>query len=212
MFRPGARVFGSSLGSFAEHICVDERNVRHVPSQWTNAEACKSMLHPSSRDLTQVGAVGASGAISWGALIKVAKVKVGETVLILGASGGLGVMAIQIAKAIGAKVIAVVGDEEKARVVREIGADGVVDYRQPGWEDEVKALTDDSEGVDVVYDAIGKIENGLKCLRYRGRLVIVGFAARGGEMERIPANKILLKSATVHGYVSFISVRAFLNY
>lgn len=144
--------------------------------------------------------MGQSGAVSYGALVSVAKVKRGETVLVLGASGGLGVMAIQIAKAFGAKVIAVVGSEEKAGVVRRIGADEVVSYREEGWEERVKKLTEDGEGVDVVYDGIGAVESGIKCLKYRGRLVIVGFAAREGKMENVRANRILLKSIAVHGY------------
>lgn len=162
--------------------------MRRVPQQWSNAEAC---------------AVGASGAVSYGALVGIANVKSGETVLVLGASGGLGVMAVQIAKALGAKVIAVVGDAEKAGVMRGIGADAVVDYHDKNWEDKVRDLTPGHQGVEVVYDSIGAIESGIKCLRYRGRLVIVGFAAREGKMEHVRANRILLKSAMVHGYVSY---------
>ncbi|KAJ4373996.1 transcription elongation factor spt5 [Neocucurbitaria cava] len=109
-FKPGDKVWGGGLGSYAEQICVPEESLHHVPAQWTNAEAC---------------AVGSSGAVSYGALISVARLKAGETALILGASGGLGVMAVQIAKAVGAKVIAVVGDDEKAQMIREIGADAV---------------------------------------------------------------------------------------
>lgn len=186
-FKPGSRVFGGGLGAYAEEIWVPEEAIRHVPEQWTNAAAC---------------AVGASGAVSYGALLDVCQVKTGETVLVLGASGGLGVMAVQIAKAVGARVIAVVGDEEKAAMVRDIGADAVVYYHNKNWEDLVKKLTKDGEGVDVVYDGIGAVESGVKCLRYRGRLVIVGFAARNGDMENIRANRILLKSIAVHGYVS----------
>ncbi|KAL6702680.1 transcription elongation factor spt5 [Coniothyrium glycines] len=184
-FAPGTRVFGGALGAYAEEISVEEENVKRVPEQWTNAEAC---------------AVGASGATSYGALVSVAGLKAGETALILGASGGLGVMAVQIAKAVGARVIAVVGGAEKGEMVKRIGADAVVDYREKKWEERVRALTRDGEGVDVVYDGIGAVQSGIKCLRYRGRLVIVGFAARGGNMESIPANRILLKSAMVHGY------------
>ncbi|KAF2265293.1 zeta-crystallin [Lojkania enalia] len=184
-FRPGTRVFGSCLGSFAENICADEGTVREVPQRWTNADAC---------------AVGASGAVSWGSLVFVAHLKKGETALILGASGGLGVIAVQIAKAVGAKVIAVVGDNEKAGVVRDLGADEVVDYHEPQWENKVKQLTKDEEGVDVVFDPIGAIESGIRCLKYRGRLVIVGFAARGGKIEEVRANRMLLKSITVYGY------------
>jgi NADPH:quinone reductase-like Zn-dependent oxidoreductase len=159
--------------------------VRRFPEQWSLAEAC---------------AVGASGAVSYGALVSVAQIKSDETVLVLGASGGLGVMAIQIAKALGANVVAVVGNDEKAEVVRRIGADGVVNYHDEKWEDRVKDLTKHGDGVDVVYDAVGAVESGVKCLKYRGRLVIVGFAARGGNMEKIRANRILLKSVMVHGY------------
>jgi NADPH:quinone reductase-like Zn-dependent oxidoreductase len=183
--KPGTHVFGGGLGSYAESICVPESAVRRVPKQWTLAEAC---------------AVGASGAVSYGALVSVAQIKKGETVLVLGASGGLGVMAIQIAKAFGAKVIAVVGSEEKADVVKSVGADAVVNYQNGSWEEKVIELTQDGQGVDVVYDAIGAVESGVKCLKYRGRLVIVGFAARGGDVENVRANRILLKSVMVHGY------------
>lgn len=144
--------------------------------------------------------MGQSGAVSYGALLSVAQVKSGETVLVLGASGGLGVMAIQIAKALGARVIAVVGSEEKAGVVKSLGADEVVSYREEGWEEKVKGFTKGGEGVGVVYDGIGAVESGIKCLKYRGRLVIVGFAAREGNMENVRANRILLKSIAVHGY------------
>jgi len=183
--KPGTRVFGSALGSFAEFICANEGSVRKVPDNWTNAEAC---------------AVGASGVVSWASLVPTAKLQKGESVLILGASGGLGIIAVQVAKAIGAKVIAVVGDEEKAKLVRAYGADEAVRYDNPGWEDTVKGFTEGGEGVDAVYDAVGAVQSGIKCLKYRGRVVIVGFAGRGGNIEEIKVNRILLKSATVMGY------------
>jgi transcription elongation factor SPT5 len=91
-------------------------------------------------------------------------------------------------------------------MVRKIGADAVVDYHDGAWEEKVKDLTPRKQGAEVVYDAIGAVESGLQCLKYRGRLVIVGFAARGGKMENVRANRILLKSAMVHGYVSRTSV------
>ncbi len=122
--------------------------------------------------------------------------------LVLGASGGLGVMAVQIAKAVGARVIAVVGGEEKAGVARSSGADAVVDYRDEGWEDKVIKMSDGGEGVDVVYDGIGAAESGIRCLKYRGRLVIVGFAGRGGKVESVRTNRVLLKGIAVFGYVS----------
>lgn len=114
-------------------------------------------------------------------------------------------MAVQIAKAVGARVIAVVSgssESPKAKMLLDIGCDAVVDYHESKWEDKVKALMANGEGVDVVYDSIGAIESGIRCLRYRGRLVIVGFAARGGKIEEVRANRILLKGITVTGYVS----------
>jgi transcription elongation factor SPT5 len=87
-------------------------------------------------------------------------------------------------------------------MLKSIGADALVDYNSPNWEAQVRKLSRDGEGVDIVYDAIGAVESGIKCLRYRGKLVVVGFAARGGEMEKVAANKILLKGVSVVGYVS----------
>ncbi|CAG5179303.1 uncharacterized protein ALTATR162_LOCUS9135 [Alternaria atra] len=139
-FKPGTRVFGGGLGTYAEEICVPEHAIRRVPCQWTNAEAC---------------AVGASGAVSYGALLSVAQLEAGETVLVLGASGGLGVMAVQIAKAVGCKVIAVVGGKEKAEVVRGIGADVIVDYRDEGWENTVKKASEGGEGWMLCMMALG---------------------------------------------------------
>lgn len=170
---------------------MEEGSVKRVPGKWTNKEAC---------------AVGASGAVSYGALVAVAQVRKGETVLVLGAGGGLGVIAVQIAKALGAKVIGVVGDKEKAKVVRDLGADECMGYNLQGWEEKVKDVTKDREGVDVVFDSVGAVESSIKCLRYGGRVVIVGFAGRGGKMENIRANRILLKGASVVGYVSISQV------
>lgn len=73
-------------------------------------------------------------------------------------------------------------------------------YNLPRWEGRVKELTEGGEGVGVVYDAVGAVESGLKCLEYRGRVVIVEFAGRGGKIEEVKANRILLKAATVVGY------------
>lgn len=189
-FTPGTRVFGASLGSYADKICVGEGSISKIPEGWSNAGAC---------------AVGASGPVSFASLVSVGKVKQGETVLVLGATGGLGVVAVQIAKAYGAKVIAVVGSREKADLVRSIGADEVVSYRERNWEEKVISASPKREGVDLVYDAVGEVQSSLKCLKYGGRVVIVGFAGRDGNVEEVKMNRILLKAATVVGYVSKIA-------
>ncbi|KAK8162743.1 hypothetical protein BKA80DRAFT_295530 [Phyllosticta citrichinensis] len=184
-FRPGTRVFGFGLGSFAEEICVDELQVRPVPERWTNAEAC---------------AVGGSAAVAYGALGEgCGHVSAGQSVLVLGASGGLGVATTQVAQALGAtNVIGVAGGAEKEAVMKSLGAK-VVDYRQEKWQEKVLELTGGS-GVDVIFDPIGAVEDGLKCLKYGGRILVVGFAARGGIMEKVSMNKVLLQGASVIGY------------
>ncbi|KAF2840494.1 zeta-crystallin [Patellaria atrata CBS 101060] len=183
-FRPGTKVFGGSLGAYAEEICIDEANLRKPPSRWTCKEAC---------------AMGSSGAISWGALVSVGKLKAGEWVCVLGAAGGLGVVACQIALALGANVVAVVGGEKKAQVMKRLGVNAVVRYDDPDWEKRVMEATG-GEGVDVVYDSVGAVLSSIKCCAYRGRVIIVGFAARGGQVEEVKMNRILLKGITVVGY------------
>lgn len=95
---------------------MDEGSVSKVPDRWSNTEAC---------------AIGASRAISWASLVPAAKLRKAETVLVLGAGGGLSVIAVQIAKAVGVKVIGVVGDREKAKIVKDLGADEVVGRNLP---------------------------------------------------------------------------------
>lgn len=150
-FKPGDRVFGGGLGAYAEYIRVEDSALQKIPEIWSNDEA--SFM--------------TGGPTAYGALISTAKLKAGETVLILG-SGGLALVAIQIAKAIGAHVICVVRNRKKAELVRGLGADHSVNYHEPQWESKVRALTHDGEGVDVVYDDVGAVESGIRCLRYNG--------------------------------------------
>lgn len=185
-FERGARVYGFGRGTYAEEVWVGEEQVRRVPRGWTNGAAC---------------AVGPSAAVSYGALVQAGRLGRGESVLVLGASGGLGVAAVQVARALGAgRVIGLVGEErgEKADVVRRLGAE-VVGYRTPGWEKRVVAMTG-GEGVDVIYDSVGDVESCLRCVNRGGRIVVVGFAGRGGKMEQVRVNKILLTSSSVVGY------------
>lgn len=125
----------------------------------------------------------------------------GETILIHAAAGGLGLMAVQIAKAVGAKVIATAGSREKLNMARRYGADHCVNYRKDKWWDEVLKITR-GEGVDVVFDAVGLVDKSLKCLKHKGRILIVGFAGVEGDLEKIGTNRVLLKQAILIGYVS----------
>jgi NADPH2:quinone reductase len=130
------------------------------------------------------------------------QLKKGETVLIHAAAGGLGLMAVQIARAIGAKVIATAGSKEKLEVARRFGANECVSYDGEGeWWKTVLELTN-GEGVDVVYDSVGLVDKSLKCLKHKGRVLVIGFAGTKGDIEKIAMNRILLKQAQIIGYVS----------
>jgi NADPH2:quinone reductase len=124
--------------------------------------------------------------------------KAGETLLVLGAAGGVGLAAIQIARALGARVIACASSEDKLAVCRAEGADFTINYESEDLRERVKALTD-GRGVDVVYDAVGGAytEPAFRSLAWRGRLLVVGFAA--GEIPKLPLNLPLLKGAAVVG-------------
>jgi NADPH2:quinone reductase len=122
----------------------------------------------------------------------------GETLLVLGAAGGVGLAAIEIGKALGARVIACASSDEKLAVCREHGADAAINYATEDLRERVKALTE-GRGIDVVYDAVGGpyTEPAFRSLAWRGRLLVVGFAA--GEIPKLPLNLALLKGASVVG-------------
>jgi len=134
-----------------------------------------------------------------------------QTVLIHGAAGGLGLAAIQISKAVGARVIATAGTDEKLGICKRFGADECINYiTNNEWWKRVLELTPSKRkdgqgsgvGVDLVFDSVGLIEKSIKCTKERGRIVIVGFAGREGNMEKLAMNRILLKQVKVIGYVS----------
>ena len=126
------------------------------------------------------------------------KLKPGETVLILGAAGGVGTAAIQIAKAVGARVIAAASSDEKCALCRELGADATINYTSASLRDEIKALTG-GKGPDVVYDPVGGdlAEPAFRSIAWRGRYLVVGFAQGG--IPSLPLNLALLKGASIVG-------------
>ena len=132
------------------------------------------------------------------ALIDRAALKAGETVLVLGAAGGVGTAAIQIAKAVGARVIAAASTDAKCAVCREIGADATINYSTENIRDALKALTG-GKGPDVVYDPVGGdlAEPVYRSIGWRGRYLVVGFA--GGGIPALPLNLSLLKGAAIVG-------------
>lgn len=184
-FVPGDPVFGGGVGAYAEYIAVEPSVLRKVPTDWS---------------LEDAAGIAATAPVSFGALIRAGKLKASDTVLIHAAAGGLGVMAVQIAKAVGATVIGTVGSSEKARVAKDLGADYVINYNVQDWGTKVLDITR-GRGVDLTFDSVGLIEKSIHCSKYGARIIIIGFAGREGNLERIAANRILLKSITLRGYV-----------
>ncbi|MBL0245422.1 MAG: NADPH:quinone oxidoreductase family protein [Rhodoferax sp.] len=137
-------------------------------------------------------------ATSHHALVDRAQLKAGETVLVLGAAGGVGTSAIQIAKAMGARVIAAASTQEKCDLCKKIGADATINYTTENLRDAIKALTD-GKGPDVIYDPVGGdfAEPAFRSIAWRGRYLVVGFAS--GPIPALPLNLPLLKVASIVG-------------
>src|SRR5438067_11940639 len=183
-WRAGDRVIAfTTYGAFADEV---------------KTEAARLLPLPEGMDFV----TGAAFLLTYGtsdhALRDRGALKAGETLLVLGAAGGVGLAAIEIGKAFGARVIACASSEEKLAVCREHGADATIDYAAEDLRERVKALTE-GRGVDVVYDAVGGpySEPAFRSLAWRGRLLVVGFAA--GEIPKLPLNLALLKGASVVG-------------
>jgi len=183
-FRPGDRILASiSIGAFADQAIVPARAAWRMPEGMTFEEgAALPIVYPTS----------------YAALVLRARLERGETLLVHAAAGGVGIAAVQIGKALGARVIATAGGEDKLRVAREAGADVCIDYRDDGWVEQVKSATQ-GRGADVIYDSVGGdvLDQSLKCIAWSGRLLVIGFA--GGRIPEIKANRILLKNIAVVG-------------
>ena len=137
-------------------------------------------------------------ATSHHALIDRAQLKAGETVLVLGAAGGVGTSAIQVAKAVGARVIAAASNDEKCALCTSIGADATINYSRENLREAIKSLTD-GKGPDVIYDPVGGdfAEPAFRSIAWRGRYLVVGFAS--GPIPALPFNLALLKGASIVG-------------
>lgn len=155
---------------------------------------------PDEADMHEAAALVLTYATSHHALLDRGQLKAGETVLVLGAAGGVGSSAIQIAKAVGARVIAAVSSADKADFCRRLGADASIDYSQgtAPFRDAIKRLTE-GRGPDVICDPVGAelAEPAFRSIAWRGRYLVIGFA--GGPIPALPLNLTLLKGASVVG-------------
>lgn len=182
-FQPGDRVVSMPrAGGFAEYSVAPEE---------------RTFPMPRSMSFVEAAAFPVVYQTSWFALDYRAKVEPAEWVLVQAGASGVGVAAIQIAKAKGARVIATASTEEKRAFCREQGADETVDYTQPDWPDRVKKTT--GRGADVILDVVGGdvFAKSTKCIAPDGRLLTAGFTS--GKIPEIAANRILLKNMSVVG-------------
>ncbi len=181
---PGARVACvCQLGGFAEELVVP-------------AKLCLPL--PKNVSFETAATVPMVYGTSWHALHDQAQLRSGETLLVLGAAGGVGLAAVQIGKLIGARVIAAASSEEKLGVCRANGADAGINYASEDLRDAIKRLTD-GKGPDVIYDAVGGSysEPAFRSIAWRGRHLVIGFAS--GAIPAIPWNLPLLKGAAIVG-------------
>lgn len=154
---------------------------------------------PAGLDFAQGAGFPIAYGTSYGALVWKARLQKSETLLVHGAAGGVGLTAVEIGKALGARVIATAGGADKCAIATAHGADEVIDYKTADIRERVKALTA-GRGVDVVYDPVGGdlFEASLRAVAWNARLVVIGFA--GGQVQQIPANILLVKNVDVLGF------------
>jgi NADPH2:quinone reductase len=183
-WRAGDKVMAfTTYGAFAEEVKTEQGRLLRIPDGMSFTEAAAFLLTYATTDhaLRDRGALAA-----------------GETLLVLGAAGGVGLAAIEVGKALGARVIACASSDDKLAVCRSHGADATINYATEDLRERIKALTQ-GRGVDVVYDPVGGpySEPAFRSIAWRGRHLVVGFAA--GDIPKLPLNLALLKGASVVG-------------
>jgi len=170
-------------GAFAEQVCVESNKVTPIPE---------------SMDFITAAGISLTYGTSAYALFQRAEIKKNDTVLIHGSTGGVGLSALEISKAMGAKVIATASNDEKLRVAKEHGADHCINYSKEEFKEKVKEITN-KKGADIIYDPVGGtiFEQSLRCIAWDGRLLVIGFAS--GTIANAPTNLPLLKNCSIVG-------------
>jgi NADPH2:quinone reductase len=170
-------------GGYAEVVAIDQRHVYALPDFMTFEE----------------GAVfGLAYQTAWCGLVHRAGLRRGETLLVHAAAGGTGLAAVQLGRALGARVIGTAGSAEKLEVARANGADVGIDYRTEAWIERVNRETH-GQGANVIFDPVGGdvFDGSTRCIAFEGRLLVVGFA--GGRIADVAGNRVLLKNMSVVG-------------
>jgi len=203
-FSPGSEVSGivKAVGDGVTNVKTGDRVMAITGygafAEEVKTEARRMLPIPPKMDFATAAAFGLTYATSEHALVDRGALQPGETLLVLGAAGGVGLAAIEIGKILGARVIACASTDEKLAVCRQHGADETINYATEDLRERIKALTN-GNGADVVYDPVGGAytELALRSIAWRGRLLVVGFAA--GEIPKIPLNLTLLKGCSIVG-------------
>ncbi|SLN12307.1 NADPH:quinone oxidoreductase family protein [Oceanibacterium hippocampi] len=180
----GDRVMAShGVGGFAEEVVAPATNVYKIPD---------------SMPFDQAAAFPVTYGTTYHALVDRANLQPGEVLLVHGAAGGVGLNAVELGRNLGARVIGTVGSDAKADIVREYGAEHVINYSKESIKDRVKELTD-GKGADVIYDPVGgdAFDQSMRCINWNGRLLVIGFAS--GRIPELRTNLVLLKGCQVVG-------------
>lgn len=179
----GDEVFGSNgHGSFAEQVSVKAANLR---------------AKPQAMSFAQAAGISTTYGTSYYALKQRADLRPGETLLVTGAGGGVGIAAVELGKALGARVIAAASSSEKLEAAKNAGADDLINYSDGELKEKVKALTG-GKGADVIYDPVGGplFDQCMRCINWYGRVLVIGFV---GDIPQVATNLVLLKSCQIVG-------------
>jgi NADPH2:quinone reductase len=203
-FSPGGEVAGviRAVGPEVEGLTVGDRVFAMLGwggyATVARAPAATVVRMPDAMSFEHGAAFGVVYQTSYFALVYRAALEPGETLLVHAAAGGVGLAAVQIGKALGARVLATAGSPEKLAIARQHGAELAFDYSTPEWVERVKEATG-GRGADVIYDPVGGeiFELSTKCIAFSGRLLVIGFAS--GVIPSIQANRVLLKNIAVVG-------------
>ncbi len=203
-FTPGSELAGTILtvGDGVTHLKVGDKVIAFAGqgafAQQIAVPVAAVMPMPPGMDFDTAAAITLTYGTSHHAVVDRAQLKAGETMLVLGAAGGVGLAAIEIGKALGARVIAAASSDEKLEVCKLHGADATINYSTEDLREAIKSATG-GKGPDVIYDPVGGIyaEPAFRSIAWRGRYLVVGFA--NGEIPKLPLNLTLLKGASLVG-------------
>lgn len=204
-FCPGMEVAGviSEVGPGVDNLSMGDRVMALIGTGGYSEEAVASADRvyriPDKMDFASAAGFPVAYGTSYGAFEWRAHLQPGEWLLVHGAAGGVGLTAVEIGKALGAKVIATAGNPEKLAIAKEHGADYLIDYSHEDIRERVKAITG-GHGADVIYDPVGgdAFDASLRCVAWSGRIIIIGFAS--GRIPQIPANIVLVKNVDIIGF------------